>query len=105
MESIYVSGPYTQGNTETNVIKAILIADALAEKGWAPFIPHLTYCWNALISHDYEFWMKQDLFWVGVTQALFRMEGFSPGAEREVALAKSLGKPVYYKLDDVPKIK
>jgi hypothetical protein len=39
--------------------------------------------------------------WVSVADAVLRLPGTSPGADREVALALSLGIPVYYDIEEM----
>lgn len=99
---IYISGPYSMGNMAQNVRKAIITGNRIARRGHAVFIPHLTHFWDLLIPNEYEFWIAQDLAWVEVCDAIFRMSGESGGADREVAHAQSLGKTVYYDMEEVP---
>lgn len=37
-------------------------------------------------------------------QAIYRIEGASAGADNDVRLANEWGKPVYYRLDDIPQL-
>lgn len=99
---IYVAGPYSTGNVSTNVKAAVLAGDELAGRGHIVFIPHLTFFWGMLCPHENEFWMQQDFGWVRACDALLRLPGESPGADREVALAESLGKLVYNSTEEVP---
>jgi hypothetical protein len=46
--------------------------------------------------------MKQDFEWLKCCDAVLRLPGESTGADREVALAKELGIPVYYSIADIP---
>jgi hypothetical protein len=98
---IYVAGPYTKGDVEKNVARAIFIGDWITAFGHTVFIPHLTHFWHKQHAHEWEFWMKQDFEWLRACDAVFRIEGESKGADMEVELAKELGKPVYY---DIPEI-
>ena len=99
---IYVAGPYTRGDVAKNVKEAIETGDALAQLGHFVFIPHLSHFWHLLTPHEYDFWMKQDMAWLEICDAVFRFEGESKGADIEVDYAVRNKKPVYYKLDDVP---
>jgi hypothetical protein len=101
---IYVAGPYTQGgDMALNVRRAIEAADGLARRGHVPFIPHLTHFWHMLCPHEYEFWMQQDLAWLRQCEAVLRLEGESPGADREVQAARELGLAVYRSVYEVPR--
>ncbi|MFA6046843.1 MAG: DUF4406 domain-containing protein [Phycisphaerales bacterium] len=92
---IYIAGPYTGGDVAVNVGKAVGVGDALAESGAVPFIPHLSHFWHLLWPHEWEFWLTQDLAWLAKCDALLRLPGASPGAEREIAEAERLGLPVF----------
>lgn len=93
---VYISGPYSTGDQVENVRTAIKAADAVIRAGHIPFCPHLGHFHHLLCPHDYETWMRLDLAWVERCDAVIRLPGKSPGAEREVARAKELGIPVYY---------
>lgn len=96
---VYIAGPYSQGDPETNVKRAIDAADALLARGYAPFIPHLTHYWHQQHKHPYETWMQLDLEWVATCDCLLRLEGPSTGADREVVHATNHKIPVYLSLD------
>ena len=68
----------------------------LWQRGFVPFVPHLTVFYNLQSFHTYEEWMEYDFTWLDVCDALFRMPDRSPGADREVEKAKEWGKPVFY---------
>lgn len=92
---VYVSGPYSTGDTILNVRRAIVAGTALRKAGFLPLIPHLTAFWHLVDPAEYEDWMELDLALVDHCQALVRLPGESPGADREVARAKEKGIPVY----------
>jgi len=92
---VYVAGPYT-ADPAACTARAIAAGDELLEAGHEPFVPHLAHYWHHLhAEHDYEAWMRLDLAWVAVAEALVRLPGESSGADREVALAEQLGIPVF----------
>lgn len=92
---VYISGPYTQGDTLLNIRDAILAAEEVRAAGHAPFVPHLTAFWHMLTPRPYEDWMQMDLEWVLGSEAVIRLPGESLGADREVAQAQLKGIPVY----------
>lgn len=103
MITVYVSGPLTQGYQPYNVHMALKITRDLKELGYAPYCPHLNYFVEIVSGYsvdDYEGWMKIDLEWVKRCDTLFRIPGYSPGGDREVALAQSLSKPVFLTWDE-----
>jgi uncharacterized protein DUF4406 len=94
-KKIYVAGPYSKGDTVLNVREAILAGDRLWALGYAPLIPHLTHFWHLLCPHDYETWLAYDNELLPCCDAVLRLPGGSSGTDKEVALARSLGLPVY----------
>jgi hypothetical protein len=96
MKYIYVAGPVgPREGREKRVADAIAAADAIWRDGLWPYLPHLAHFWNELYEHDYEQWMALDFAWLDICDALFRIPGVSPGADREVARAHAAGKPVF----------
>jgi hypothetical protein len=98
---IYVAGPYTKGDVVVNVRNAILAADRLLKAGHEPFVPHLNHFWHLVCPGDYEQWLRLDLKWLPTCDYILRLPGESAGADREVALATSLGMRVYYNIDEL----
>lgn len=98
---IYVAGPYTKGDVEENVRHAIFIGNWIAAFGHTVFIPHLTHFWDKEHPHDWEFWMKQDLEWLKLCDAVYRIPGESKGADIEVERARELGIPVYHHVGEI----
>lgn len=102
---VYVAGPYTTGNPETNTDYAIAVGDRLLDLGFSPFVPHLSHYWETLHSkHSYETWMALDFAWVAVADYVLRLPGASDGADREVGLANELGIPVCYSMEQLTKL-
>lgn len=96
--TVYVAGPYSHGETADHVREAVLVGLTLAERGFRPFIPHLYHFAHLICPHDYEWWMALDLSWLEACDCVLRLPGHSPGADREVERAHSLGMPVYHGL-------
>jgi len=92
---VFISGPYSQGDVAANVAEAIHAGDLVAKAGHVPFIPHLSHFWHMLHPHEYTFWLKQDMHWLGKCDCLIRLFGPSLGAEKEVLAAREAGTPVY----------
>lgn len=106
---IFISSPYSNGDTitdpailEANVNRSIDMAEALAQRGHASFVPLLFHYWHKLYPHDHDFWMQQCLAWLSVSDAMLRLDGHSAGASIEERAAKEIGMMVYYSIDDVP---
>lgn len=92
---VYIAAPLTKGDRILNVRKAIDAGDRIATRGHTVFIPHLYDFWEYVHKHEYEFWMKQDLSILKKFDIVVRLHGFSEGADREVELARQMGKIVY----------
>lgn len=101
---IYIAGPYTKPDPETNTKTAIAVGDVIARLGHIVFVPHLTHYWELQHHHDYDFWMAQDAAWLRCCDALLRLPGESAGADSEVELAYALGLKVYYSVLDIPQV-
>jgi len=102
---VYIAGPYSKGDTIENIRRAIIVANDLIEVGHTPYVPHLSGFQHLVMARPYEDWLKIDLAWVARCDAMLRLAGGSPGADREVAEAKRLGIPVVEsvgELDDLP---
>ncbi len=96
MKYIYIAGPIGKDEHQAKMEAAIDVAEKLRRALLYPFVPHLMIPWGAIHEHHYECWMRLDFAWIKRCDALFRMEGVSPGADREVAFAKNIGLPVFY---------
>lgn len=100
---VYIAGPYTQGDPVKNTRKALGVADYLQSLGFVPFVPHLSHFWHFLTPKPYETWMEWDLAWLAKCDALVRLPGLSPGADREVDRARELGIPVFLDYNALPR--
>ena len=101
MIRVFISGPYTLGDVEANVNRAIKVANELAVRGYVPFVPHLFHFWDGLYHHEYDFWTKLDLVWLRSCDCVVRLDGESPGADMETKQAKAWQIPVYNSLDEL----
>jgi len=103
MPLIYVSGPITHGHTGQNVRNGVLAADEIAQMGAATICPHLSHFYETLLGHGFghEFWMNIDVNLIDRCDAVFRMEGYSPGGDAEVLHAQENGIPVIFNMDDM----
>lgn len=96
---VYVAGPYTKGDVVLNVREAVRVSDELLKLGYAPYVPHLSHFWHMLFPHEYQVWLDLDNEWVTCCDVLLRIPGESSGADKEVALAESLGLPVFFSVE------
>jgi hypothetical protein len=99
---IYIAGPYTKGDVVQNVRNAIIEGDKVSQLGHIPFIPHLTLFWHFLVLHEYQFWISYDMEWLKLCDAVLRLGGESPGADKEVEYAMANGMAVYRSISEIP---
>jgi hypothetical protein len=93
---IYVAAPYSSGDTDENVDRACAYGEVLRHALFVPFIPHLAQRWDRVSPQDYEYWMDYDFDMLTHADAVVRLPGYSPGADREVAQAIGWQIPVVY---------
>lgn len=104
MKRVFVSGPYsadTDEGVKQNVLRICEAIEKLVKNGFNPCLLILGH--YAPFKLGYEEWMSLALDEVKTTDILLRIDGKSSGADREVALATSLGKKIYYNLDQLLK--
>lgn len=90
---VYVAGPITNGDTLLNIRDGIAAGTELLKLGYMPYIPHNDFI-QYMLHPDvltYEAMLDWDLAWIERCDALLRLRGDSPGADREVAHAILLG--------------
>lgn len=106
---VYVAGPYGNAGKilddavrETNCNTAINFGRMIAKRGHFIHVPHAaTHPFDG--EWDYEQFMALDFSIIRKwATALYRVPGESAGADREVALARELGLPVWYRPCEVP---
>lgn len=97
---VYIAGPYS-GDVAVNVHEAIRMADLLAERNFAPYLPHLTHLWHLVKPHEKEFWLALDLEFLVSCDALYRLTGDSSGADKEVEFAVANDIPVFSSLSEL----
>jgi Domain of unknown function (DUF4406) len=100
---VYIAGPYTKGDVAVNVRNAYEAASALADLGFAPFVPHATHFWHMIFPRPYEFWLQLDREFLPFCDALLRLPGRSNGADGEVRLARKLKIPVFTEIGRLAK--
>ncbi len=101
---VYIASPYSNGDKIRNIVNAINAAEALSLKGHTPFVPHLSHYWDVLNPHPYELWIKYTMKWLKVCDAVLRLPGDSPGADKEVQWAIDNELPVYHSIKEIPNV-
>ena len=101
MLKIYVASPYTVGDREENVNRAIEAAEQLINEGFAPFSPLLTHFHHLRYPHTWDTWMMLDIEWLSVCDALLRLPGEGAGADEEVEFARNNEIHVFYTIEQL----
>lgn len=92
---VYVAGPIT-GDPFGCVRQAAKAFRDLRTCDVVPFLPQLSVIQEMVDPLPYEEWLAYDFEVIERCDALFRLPGESPGADREVEFATSLGLPVFF---------
>lgn len=100
---IYVSSPFSEGNQVHNIYVACKAGDEILKRGHIPFIPHLLYGWHVISPKEWGEWIRIDMAYLSMCDALLRLPGKSKGADIEVAEADNIGIPVFYSIENIPK--
>ena len=104
---VYIAGPLSGDNLWAKTRAALRAAEIVVAAGGVPFIPHLFAHWamatDQAETRGYESWMYFCFVMVSRCNALFRIEGESSGADREVKLARALELPVFFDADEAGK--
>lgn len=106
---IYIAGPYTAETEEQrlkNVQAAIDASFTIFFKGHFPYVPHLTHFVDLRaneVGHNltWEDYIRWDMPWVEVCDALLYLKS-SRGADLELHHAKTLGKQIFFSVDEIP---
>jgi len=77
------------------------MADRLMSLGYCPVASLLSHFQHLCFPRPYEDWMRVDLEMICRCDVLLRLEGESPGADREVAHSLSLGIPVVHSVEEL----
>lgn len=103
---VFLSCAYSKPDPETNTRVACEAFQKLFDDGrCVPF----TALWGHFhirflsIGYDYDKWLDWCFEMLEGCQALLRLPGESSGADREVAIAKQLGIPVFYSVEELYK--
>lgn len=103
---VYIASPYTNGDREENIRFQIRIANELLDLGFYPFTPLLMHFHNLLYPRTD--WLKLDFVWLGQCDCVIRffteyngVKLDSPGADMEEELARKIGIPVFYSIEEL----
>jgi len=89
-----VASPYSVGDKQANVDRAVDYGNLLLDAGHAPFVPVLNHYMEKRKPRPWAEWMRLDMEWLPHAQVFTRLPGESAGGELEEAEAVRLGIPV-----------
>lgn len=103
---VYLSGPLTRGHgvtTEENIAAAVRVFLDCIRQGIPAFCPHLGGAFPSAWAIEYERWIAYDLAMIDRCTHVLMLSGWgtSPGACREYAHARAVGKPIIYALAEL----
>lgn len=96
---VYVAGPITS-NPFGCVRESVPVFLELREMGLVPFMPQWSVLPEMIEKIDYEVWLEHDFDIIRHCQAIVRLPGDSPGADREGMFGAELGIPIFLWPDD-----
>lgn len=96
---VYVSGPISTGNVQHNCRAGIMAARIIMERGYVVISPFESILSDMVEPWPYEKWLEYDFRAILCCDAVYRIPGVSPGADKEEAFAYSQRIPVYHSLD------
>ncbi|MBF0553765.1 MAG: DUF4406 domain-containing protein [Nitrospirae bacterium] len=91
---VYIASPYSS-NPEEGVEKQIDAFNSLMTLH-TPIAPLLFHYVDKKYPHHYEEWMEICFQYIKLCDVVLRLPGYSPGADREINFARSLGKEIVY---------
>lgn len=99
---VYIASPYSAyANKDDAVSVQIDTFAILRDLGYQPIAPLLSRYVDVRHPASYDRWLEWCMAMVGVCDVVLRLPGDSTGADKEVAKAKALGKPVVFSVDEL----
>jgi hypothetical protein len=105
MIKVFISSPYTKGDTAENVRVQLDAFKFLLSEGFMPFAPLLLHFYAITYPILYNECMDYCFEWIESCDYLLRLDGESKGADLEVAKAREKGIPVFYSFQELLKEK
>lgn len=102
---VYLASPYSRYANKLDAVAVQIDTFAiLRDLGYQPIAPLLSHYIDELYPATYERWLEWCLAMVRVCDVVLRLPGESVGADREVAEARRLGKPVVHSIDELQRV-
>lgn len=97
----YISGPYSKGDVAMNVSRAMFSGAKVMDMGAQVYVPHLSHFFHMAHPRNYQRWIQLDLAILKRCDFLWRIPGYSGGADIEVDAALKEGLHVFYTEEQV----
>lgn len=108
---VYIASPYTKGDQAANTRFQMSIWDTLLSMSVVPIAPLWSHFQHLHRPRPYQDWIAYDSEIISRCDACLRLDAVDPwiaytqhesrGADAEVRLFRSLGKPVFFSIDDL----
>lgn len=106
---VYIASPYSNGWMPTNITRQFNFSKELLELGYYPYMPLLTHFLELYTHFPEHKWLELDFVYLKTCDAVLRIKPAdengveipSPGADKEEALARELGIPIFYSIDEL----
>ena len=107
---VYVASPYTKGDPCINTNFQMRVFDQMLSDGIVtPYVPLWSHFQHTAFPRPYQDWIQYDNAIIPRLDALVRLDAVAPGyferessgADREVELARSLGLPVFFSIEEL----
>ena len=99
---IFLSGPIeSSSDIEKTLSDVSYTIQEILRRGHSVYAPHLFWYSNKNYPVDKYQYLANDLSWILVCDAVFRLPGKSDNADMEVAFAVRMDKKVFYHLDHI----
>ncbi len=93
---VYVAAPFRFPDPFANIRAAIEVGERLEASGViTAWVPHQNALWALIYPHDGEFWLDYDFSLLARSDALYRVEGCSDGADDEEAYSREVSMPIF----------
>ena len=109
MKRVYIAGAFSSDNilqVFENMRLGMRASVKVLLSGYAPFCPWLDYHFSLMIRDteklEVENYYNYSLAWLEVSDALIVLPNWesSVGTKREIEVARKLGMPIFYNIDD-----
>jgi hypothetical protein len=109
---IYVAAPYssaTDAEQEQKAKRSVRVGVDLMRNGHMPFMPLLMHWFDIEakekgIEFSYQEYIDWALTWLQQCDGVLCCLGRSKGVDTELARARELGMPVYWSIDEIPRM-